>query len=71
MENWKLSEKQGISELYRRIQSWITLEQPTMKEKKLFVQNTVFYQNWQMKYVKRARILERWRTKFWKVEYCH
>lgn len=36
MENWKLAEKQGIPELYRRIQSWISLEQPTMKEKKSF-----------------------------------
>ncbi len=48
MENWKLAEKQGIRELYRRIESWIGLEQPTMK-KKLFVQKMAFYRNWQMK----------------------
>jgi hypothetical protein len=36
IENWKLAEKQGVPELYRRIQSWIVLEQPTMKEKRAF-----------------------------------
>ena len=36
IEDWKLAEKQGIPELYRRIQSWIVLEEPTMKEKKVF-----------------------------------
>lgn len=33
LESWKFSERQGIPELYRRIQSWIFLNPPTFKEK--------------------------------------
>lgn len=32
VEEWKLAGKDGIPELYRRIQSWINLPEPTRKE---------------------------------------
>lgn len=36
MDDWKLSGREGVPELYRRIQSWIPLQEPTMKEKKAY-----------------------------------
>ncbi|WP_069659383.1 ATP-binding protein [Arcticibacter eurypsychrophilus] len=36
MDLWKLAGKEGIPELYRRIQSWIPLPEPSMKEKKAY-----------------------------------
>ena len=36
MENWKLAGKDGIPELYRRIQAWISLPEPTLKEKRAY-----------------------------------
>lgn len=38
IDGWKLSGREGIPELYRRIQSWIPLQEPTMKEKKAYCQ---------------------------------
>ena len=38
MDGWKLSGREGIPELYRRVQSWIPLQEPTLKEKKAYCQ---------------------------------
>jgi DNA transposition AAA+ family ATPase len=34
IEDWKLAGREGIPELYRRIQAWIQIQEPSMKEKK-------------------------------------
>lgn len=36
MDDWRLAGREGIPELYRRIQTWIPLQEPTLKEKKAY-----------------------------------
>lgn len=36
IEDWKLAGREGIPELYRRIQAWIQIQEPSMKEKKAY-----------------------------------
>lgn len=36
MDDWRLAGREGIPELYRRIQAWIPLREPTIKEKRAY-----------------------------------